>query len=240
MNKLFIILLFPSFMFSQIINIETKEESNKKVFSGTIEMEFDYNKSTEIDWEFINSTYLMWNIDLMTILLINEIDLNRAGDEDFANDGFQHLRVIYHMNNNFAIESFIQNQHDLVHDIENRQLAGLGLRKIFSKLGIVGFSTFYEYEDLVDDFVNYDFRLNIYNKLKFEIFENLKFSNVLYFQPKLEDFFDYRFALEATLIVPLSESLSFNNSLSLSYDSSPAFEIPNTTYQFKNSLKYEF
>ena len=47
-----------------------------------------------------------------------------------------------------------------------------------------------------------------HNKLKFEIFENLKFSNVLYFQPKLEDFFDYRFALEATLIVPLSESLS--------------------------------
>ena len=41
------------------------------------------------------------------------------------NDGFQHLRVIYHINNNFAIESFIQNQHDLVHDIENRQLAGI-------------------------------------------------------------------------------------------------------------------
>ena len=240
MNKLLIILLFPSFIFSQIINIETKEESNKNVLSGATEIEFDYNKSTETDWEFINSSYLRWNIDFMTILFINEIDLNRAGDEDFANDGFQHLRISYHINDNLAIESFIQNQHDLVHNIENRKLAGLGLSKAFSKLGIVGFSTFYEHEELVGDVINYDFRLNFYNRLIFEIFEKLTFSNVLYFQPKLEDFFDFRLALEATLIIPLSEKLSFNNSLSLSHDSSPAFEIPNTTYQFKNSLKYEF
>ena len=240
MKKLLILLLFPSFIFSQIINIETKDESNEKAFSGAIELEFDYNKSKETDWEFINSSYLRWNIDFLTILFINEIDLNRAGDEDFANDGFQHLRVIYHINDNFAIESFIQNQHDLVHNIENRKLAGLGLSKAFSKLGIVGFSTFYEHEELVGDVINYDFRLNFYNRLIFEIFEKLTFSNVLYFQPKLEDFFDFRLALEATFIIPLSEKLSFNNSLSLSHDSSPAFEIPNTTYQFKNSLKYEF
>jgi len=234
------ILLFPSFIFSQIINIETKEESNEKAFSGAIELEFDYNKSTETDWEFINSAYLRWDNDFMTILLINEIDLNRAGDEDFANDGFQHLRLSYHINEKFAIESFIQNQHDLVHNIENRQLAGLGLRKTFSKLGIFGLSTFYEHEELVDEIINNDFRLSLYNRLSFNIFEKVEFSNVLYFQPKLEDFADYRFALEATLSIPLSEKLFFNNSFSLSHDSSPAVDIPNTTYQLMNSLKYEF
>ena len=51
-----IILTF--FIFSQIINIETKEEYNEKVFSGVIELAFDYNKSKNIDWEFINSTCL--------------------------------------------------------------------------------------------------------------------------------------------------------------------------------------
>ena len=106
----------------------------------------------------------------MTILLINEIDLNRAGDKDFANDGFQHLRIIYQLNKGFAIESFIQNQHDLVHDIQNRQLAGLGLRKTFQKLGIFGISTFYEYEELVNEVINDDFRLSLYNRLSFNIF----------------------------------------------------------------------
>lgn len=122
MNKLLIVLLFPSFIISQIINIETKDDFNEKAFSGSIELEFDYNKSKETDWEFINSAYLTWNNDFMTILLINEIDLNRAGDQDFANDGFQHLRISYHLNKNFLIESFIQNQHDLVHNIENRHV----------------------------------------------------------------------------------------------------------------------
>ena len=51
---LLLLLLIPSFIFSQIINIETKKESNEKVFSGLFELAFDYNKSTEIDWEFIN------------------------------------------------------------------------------------------------------------------------------------------------------------------------------------------
>jgi len=240
MKKLLILLLFPSFIFSQIINIETKDESNEKAFSGAIELEFDYNKSKETDWEFINSAYLRWNNDFMTILLINEIDLNRAGDEDFANDGFQHLRISYHLNKIFAIESFIQNQHDLVHNIENRQLAGLGLRKTFPKLGIFGISTFYEHEALVDEVIHDDFRLSLYNRLSFNIFKKIEFSNLFYFQPKLEDFTDHRFALEFTLSIPLSKKVFFNNSLSLSHDSSPAEDIPNTTYQFMNSLKYEF
>ena len=237
---LLLLLLIPSFIFSQIINIETKKESNEKVFSGLIELAFDYNKSTEIDWEFINSTYLRWDSDFMTILLINEIDLDRAGDKDFANDGFQHLRISYHINDNLAIESFIQNQHDLVHNIENRQLAGLGLRKTFLKSGIIGFSTFYEHEELVDKLINDAFRLSIYNRLIFNIFKKVEFSNVLYFQPKVEDFTDYRLALGATLSIPISEKLFFTNSLNLSHDSSPAIDIPNTNYQFVNSLKYKF
>ena len=240
MKKLLILLFLPSFIFSQIINIETKEEYNEKVFSGVIELAFDYNKSKNIDWEFINSTYLRWYTDCMTILLINEIDLNRAGDKDFANDGFQHLRIIYQLNKGFAIESFIQNQHDLVHDIQNRQLAGLGLRKTFQKLGIFGISTFYEHEELVNEVINDDFRLSLYNRLSFNIFDKVEFSNIIYFQPKLKDFTDYRFALEFTLSIPLSKKVFFNNSLSFSHDSSPSVDIPNTTYQFMNSLKYEF
>ena len=50
MKKLLILLFLPSFIFSQIINIETKEEYNEKVFSGVIELAFDYNKSKNINY----------------------------------------------------------------------------------------------------------------------------------------------------------------------------------------------
>ena len=94
--------------------------------------------------------------------------------------------------------------------------------------------------EVVDDMKNDDFRFNVYNQLSFNILEKVEFSNVIYFQPKLEDFSDYRLALEATISIPLSEKLFFTNSFSLAHDTHPATDIPNTTYQIKNSLKYEF
>ena len=240
MRYFLILLLFPWFISAQIVNVEDKKESVEKRFSGSVEFEFDYNKSTQIDLEFTNTAYLRWENDFWIVLLLNEIDLNRAGEEDFANDGFQHLRISYHLNNQYILESFVQNQHDLVHNIENRQLAGLGVRTKISKIGFIGISSFYEHEELVDNTINQDFRLSIYNQLSFNIVEKVKFSNVIYFQPQLECFSDYRLALEAAIVIPFSKNLSFANSFTLGYDSSPATDIPNINYQIQNSLQYNF
>ena len=240
MRYFLILLLIPWFIDAQIVNIEDKKEAFENGFSGSLEFEFDYNKSTQIDLEFTNTACLRWDNDFWIVLLLNEIDLNRAGEEDFANDGFQHLRISYHLNNKYILESFVQNQHDLVHNIENRQLAGLGVQIKIPKIGFIGMSSFYEHEELVDNTINQDFRLSIYNQLSFNILEKFKFSNVIYFQPKLEYFTDYRLALKAAILIPFSKKLSFSNSFTLGYDSSPATDIPKTNYQIKNSLKYNF
>ena len=234
----FVFLSFP--IFSQIVFIEDTKESDEKGWSGAIELEYDYNKSTEIDMEFINSSFLQWNNETWTVFLLNEIDFNRAGDKDFANNSLQHFRISYHVKDNYAIESFVQNQHDLVHNIENRGLAGLGVRTKLPVLDIIGISAFFEYEELVDSLSNEDVRLSVYNQLSFNISEKIKFSNSVYYQPKTEDFSDYRLALEASISIPLSKKLFFTNSFSLAHDTHPANDIPNTTYQIKNSLKYEF
>ncbi|MDG2139165.1 MAG: hypothetical protein P8J77_03055, partial [Flavobacteriales bacterium] len=168
---LFVFLFFSSPIFSQIIYIEEIEESDEKGWSGAVELEYDYSKSTEIDIEFINTSFLQWNNENWIFFLLNEIDFNRAGDVDFANDGHQHFRISYHVKDNYTIELFAQNQHDLVHNIENRGLAGLGMRTKLPVLDIIGVSAFYEYEELVDALSNEDVRLSVYNQLSFNISE---------------------------------------------------------------------
>ena len=245
MKKIILLILILSFAFqnhlsSQIVNTINLNESENKGWSGSFELEYDYNKSTEIDAEFINSTNLMWNNNNLSLMFFNIIDFHRAGEEDFSNDHLQHFRVKYYLKDKFALESYLQNQHDLVHNIEKRKLAGLGFKANFPIIDFIGLSIFYEDELLVDAISHRDYRMNFYNELSFNISENLKFSNVIYYQPNIEEYNDYKLALESTLSFPIIKNLYFTNTLSLAHDTYPAVDIPKTTYQIKNSLKFKF
>ena len=242
-NILLIFLLSLSFqnhLSSQILNTINLNEFENKGWSGSFELEYDYNKSTEIDAEFINSTNLMWNNNKLSLMFFNVIDFHRAGEEDFSNDYLQHFRTKYYLNDKFALESYLQNQHDLVHNIENRKLVGLGFKANISIIDFIGLSIFYEDELLVDDISHKDYRMNFYNEFGFNISENFKFSNVIYYQPNIEEYNDYKFAIESTLSFSIIKNLFFTNTFSLAHDTYPAVDIPKTTYQIKNSLKFKF
>ena len=225
---------------SQVIYVEEIEDHDKKGISAGIELEYDYNKSKEIDMEFINKLFLRWDSELWTFYLFNEIDYNRTGNKDLANDGQQHFRVSYHVKEKYSIESFVQNKHDLVLNIENRVLAAVGLKSKFPVVDFIGFYVFYENEELVDGVSNQDLRLSLSNQFSVSLSEKLKFSNKIHYQPKIEDIYDYRLALEASIYVPILKNLFFKNTFVLAHDTHPAFDIPNTTYQIKNGLIYTF
>ena len=54
--KFYFFLFFPLTLFSQVVNVENKRQSDANGLSGTIEFSFDYNDSEQIDWEFTNYT----------------------------------------------------------------------------------------------------------------------------------------------------------------------------------------
>ena len=245
MKKIILLIFILSFAFqnhlsSQILNTINLNEFENKGWSGSFELEYDYNKSTEVDAEFINSTNLLWNNNKLSLMFFNVIDFHRAGEEDFSNDYLQHFRTKYYLNDKFALESYLQNQHDLVHNIENRKSAGLGFKAIIPIVDFIGLSIFYEDELLVDDISHKDYRMNFYNEFGFNISENFKFSNVIYYQPNIEEYNDYKFAIESTLSFSIIKNLFFTNTFSLAHDTYPAVDIPKTIYQIKNSLKFKF
>ena len=62
--KFFIIFLLPISLFSQLVNVEGKRQSDENGWSGTIEFSFDYNDSEKIDWEFNNTSHLRGTVSM--------------------------------------------------------------------------------------------------------------------------------------------------------------------------------
>ena len=136
----------PGTIFSQVVNVESKRQSNEKGWSGTTILSFDYNSSEQVDWEFSNTSYFQWDNNNWSFLLLNEINFDRAGGIDFENEGYQHLRLSKHVSSIFTSETYLQNQFDPIKKIQNRKLFGTGIRARLSNKNYIGISTFYELE----------------------------------------------------------------------------------------------
>ena len=225
---------------AQVVNVESKRQSDEKGISGVVEFSFDYNKSKNIDWEFTSVSYLQWDSFNWSVLFLNEINLDRAGGVDFSNDGYQHLRISHHLNSKNSLESFIQNQYDPVRDIKNRKIYGLGYRHNLFKNNFFGISSFYEDELLVGDIENKTIRFSTYLKIKFYLNKYITISSTTYYQPDFYNLTDYRLSNDNTLIFEINHKISLTNTFEISYDTFPAAGIPNLIFGIKNGLVYNF
>ena len=58
LNKSIFIIIISIFytlkVSSQIVNVDSKRQSQEKGLSGITEFKFDFNKSVQTDWEFSN------------------------------------------------------------------------------------------------------------------------------------------------------------------------------------------
>ena len=229
----------PIILFSQIVSIEDKRQSTELGISGFTDFSFNYKKSTNIDWAFSNKSYLQWDIDMWSLLILNQINLDRAGGVDFSNDGYQHIRISRHINNIYTLESFIKNQYDPVRSIDNRKLLGTGVRiKMLDQF--IGFSSFYEYERLNTNLISFAWRFNTYFNLDLEINQIASFMFMLYLQPNVMNVSDCRFSNEIKINIKINKQFSYSNVFSAIYDTYPAVNVPEFSYSIKNGLTYKF
>ena len=240
MNKILLLIFLPEILFSQVVNVEGKRQSDDKGWSGTTEFSFDYNESEQIDWELNNTSYLQWDNESWSLLLLNEINYDRAGGVDFENDGFQHLRISKHLNPRYTSETFIQNQFDPVRKIENRKLFGSGVRMKLSEKNFIGASTFYELETLTNNMENNDVRLSTYLQLDFDISEKIQFLTTTYVQPNIKQFTDFKLSTESQLNFEITKNLSFTNTIEAIYDTYPAYGVKELSYRLQNGIQFNF
>lgn len=160
---------------------------------------------------------------------------------------YAHFRYNYNWKKRWTIEAFLQEQFDQIHEIDLRGLGGAGLRlellntdTITLHLGVL---YMYEYEKTSpDDLIVYnsDHRVSTYLSNGFKLNDYLTLNNIIYYQPNLSAFNDFRILLETKISVRLTKKLLLNTSFNLIYDSEPPSTVPTTRFNLSNGFGLVF
>ena len=158
-------------------------------------------------------------------------------------NGYIHLRHNYNITDRLKTFEYYQIQFNEMLLLTNRQVLGAGLRyQLVDKQNIdfdMGGSLMREYEKLNEEKIapgevveTRYFRLGMLTSLGFKIGENIRVHNVLYYQPYLGDFRDYRLLSDLSLSVNIIKHFDLVTSLTTRFDSQP----PDPLVRFDNLL----
>lgn len=231
---------------SQVINTEGKRiKQDGDGWAGTVNLGFSIIKNTREIIQLTNNTQVQYNRGKSTLLLLNELVLMRVNQDQLLNRGFQHVRYNYETRPYLIPEAFVQAQYNQLWNIDVRLLAGAGPRfKLYrtdtSRI-YIGTLVMYEYEE-VDKGAQYnrDFRLSCYLSGGYSLKKYIDFNTITYFQPRLDQWDDFRITTENSIRFGITTKLGFRTTFQLSYDTRPPDNLQNTFYSWTNGLSFKF
>jgi len=168
--------------------------------------------------------------------LFGAYSLLSDSDKRILESGFFHLRHNFKLTNRIKTFEFYQLQFNEVLLLSKREVYGGGIKFNLLKRDstAIDFSTglmreieFLNEKELLPDEISRTkyYRATFVKNLKWKINETVSIHNVLYYQPYLKDFNDYRLLNEFNLIVSTTKHLEFLTSLTTRYDSKPPGDL---------------
>jgi len=253
MKNIYIIIfyfLFISKAFSQV-NIESfRNSAIKQGFYGEVKANVQFQSGNVNSKTYEIKKDLHFKHKEHHVLLKGSFSKGYQDKILFRNSAFSHFRYTIMLHNFLGYEIFTQTQYDEFKDLKLRQLNGIGLRiekatkdKMF-KLAL-GSGLMTDYEQLPYE-VTMNIRSTSYASLtKSFTNDNSSFiSAVIYYQPLLFDYKDYRInneiTLRASLINKKSYKLGLDTSIIYLYDTVPAVKIEKTDIIIKSGLTIIF
>jgi len=171
---------------------------------------------------------------------------NETNGNDVTDNKLVHLRYVRkELIGPLRGETFYQNQANDVNLVAERELIGGGLsyRDLNEQLSyhvMVGVMNEKE-EHLTDTTLNRDVeRMTISTQLQWTFKSKNRLNVVIYHQPNISEFDDYRTTLESTLIVPLGERVDINFSYANNMNTTPFGDVPKRSTNFETSISYSF
>lgn len=198
-------------------------------YSGGVKLQYDDNAS-----------YVTWG----------ELSVNyaEASGVKNSNDTYAHLRYIHTFNDikNINWEVFTQSETNQFTSIQERFVTGGGMRFHIKddELGTLylGTGAFYEYINYstsVDNREN-NLRGNFYLAYKKEFNKDSSLSFVGYYQPKLNELYDYLLSNGLELQIFVYEKIYLSLKLSYLVDTKPAIGIKQEDFSQVTSFIYKF
>jgi hypothetical protein len=253
MSKLFSLLTTISFVlichinFTQLINIESKRlNSQEEGWNGNIDFNAKYTQNNKSVWQLSNKISIQYNKKKSTHLFLNDISLVRSNQNDLVNSGFAHYRYTRPIATKDFIkwESFTQIQYNSVQKIRLRTLTGTGLRFNIINTDSVyftyGFALMYEYEETTIPEYSNLIRNSNYLSFDWKISKIWEFKTIIYYQPSIGDFNDFRLSNVSNISHKLTDHISLVLNFNLLYDSKPPVDVPVNSFQTNLLVRFKF
>ncbi len=173
--------------------------------------------------------FIRKNNDLM---LFGGYSVLSESNNKILNTGFAHLRHRYFINERLKTFEFYQIQFNDVLLLNKRVVLGAGLNfemiksdsiKLNLSAGLMREVEILNETNLLPDEISETryMRLSVVNGFKWLIGTKIKINNVIYYQPYLKDFADYRLLDDFSLSVSIARHFDIITSVTFRYDSQP-------------------
>ncbi len=191
-------------------------------------------------------TNLIWRRSHYINLMIIGYDYGESNNKRNINKTFIHARHIQQYNSTFDWEIFTQIEQNEFTRLSRRKLLGGGIRLAVATNGYLGIGAFYFTErldkaDFTTDNLNDDgIRYNAYWSGDYNFNEATLFESQLYYQPKSDDFNDYRVLFNGSIKVNISQNLGLKISIAVIHDNRPPQNIEQTDFSYRSGIEYNF
>lgn len=230
----------------QVINTETKRKEKKEDgWTGNLDLGLNYTKNTNEIWRLISRANINYEREKHSVLMLSDLQLMSVNRDNIQNRGYQHVRYNYQIRPYLTPEAFVQAQYNQLWLIDLRLLMGAGPRfrlvHTDSTQLYTGVMVMYEHENIAQGQENNrDVRVSSYLSGNFDFNKYLGLSHITYYQPRIDDWSDFRISSETNFKMTLTSRLSFKTGISINYDSRPPEGLINTFVNWRNALSFNF
>jgi hypothetical protein len=235
---------------AQVVNIEDRrmQVPDSVHFMGFADLGGYFFKNDKSLLSIKGNLQLEYYKDRHFVISLTNFNLINSDEQNFLNDGFQHIRYNYVANKWITLEAFGQLQYNERTRLLLRGLTGAGprlrLKPIFKQRVHLGIIPMYEYNQIRDTIlIHRDIRLSNYLSIHVRLFQNkVSVSSTTYFQPLINDWSNFRVSSETSILFQILKRWNFRTSFTYAYDNDRRIpeNIPDQVYSFNNGLRWDF
>lgn len=166
----------------------------------------------------------------------------------YINNTFEHLRYRYRLNSWLSPETFVQHEYDEFRRLSVRMLYGLGprfevpmpedLELAFGSAWMLEYQRFTEGDEADAGKEELNQRWSNYVAAAVEPTSGIGLTHTAYYQPRFDDFGDYRILSETAAVLGVKKWLAVKLAFTAIYDSRPADDVKKLDTAFTTSLLF--
>lgn len=245
------VVLFAVSAEAQIVNVQSRfADALPEGLHGAAEASTDWRTGSNDYLTLKGAVTAHYKNDPSLVLMLVSGEYGVASELRTLAKTLEHLRYRHHWSEHWSSEFFLQHEYDGFRRLTSRGLAGVGGRYQFvsEKRGslALGVAGMFDFEKLTvgefsDSGRTYDqARFSSYAIGRLLLAEGVNLVQTLYYQPKMDDFADWRLLEEASLVVQPTKRFGISVGVVIAYDSRSPESVARLDTQVKSTLGISF